>query len=80
MPATDRDLPAGTTLIRAAGGLPAVLLVTGTVLCTLSGCGGSPMRVEQRYVEPPTPEQKLDQQAEAAKRMQRSHGEGPGAF
>lgn len=56
------------------------LLLLGIVLAPLAGCGGSPMRVEQRYREPKTEAELLDEKAAAARATVRSQGEGPGSF
>jgi hypothetical protein len=47
----------------------------GGILLALSACGGGyPMTVEQRYVEPKTPDQVLQDKVDAATRTERAHG------
>ena len=55
---------------RSAAAQGAALLVMAGAL---SACESTPMRVEQRYYEPPTQQELLQQQIEASRRMQRSH-------
>ena len=62
-------------LTRAALGASVAISMLGGMLVTLAACGGgSPMTVEQRYSEPKTPEQILQDKVDAATRAERAHG------
>lgn len=60
---------------RAAFGLSVAALMLGGIAVGLSACGGGyPMTVEQRYSEPKTPDEVLQDKVDAAKRIERAHG------
>ncbi|MGN6464371.1 MAG: hypothetical protein ACTHLP_02670 [Rhizobiaceae bacterium] len=60
---------------RAAFGLSVAALMLGGMALGLSACGGGyPMTVEQRYSEPKTPDEVLQDKVDAAKRIERAHG------
>jgi hypothetical protein len=71
--ASNQSMP--KKLLRRTLEASVALSMLGGILVALSACGGgSPMRVEQRYIEPKTPEQVLQDKVEAAKRAERAHG------
>jgi hypothetical protein len=63
-------------LLRAGPGIAATASMLGGMLVTLSACGGGgwPMTVEQRYSEPKTQEQILQEKVDAAQRAKLAHG------
>lgn len=49
--------------------------ILGTMLVTLSACGGgSPMTVERRYDAPKSEDEILQEKVDAARRAERAHG------
>jgi hypothetical protein len=74
---TGKDsLSVSAKLLRAGLGIAAAASTLGGMLVTLSACGGGgwPMTVEQRYSEPKTQEQILQEKVDAAQRAELAHG------
>jgi hypothetical protein len=67
--------PMPKKLLRTAFEASVAVSMLGGILLALSACGGGyPMTVEQRYVEPKTPDEVLQDKVDAATRTERAHG------
>ena len=75
MPTIASNQPMPKKLLRTALEASVAASIFGGILLTLTACGGGyPMTVEQRYTEPKTPNEILQDKIDAARRTERAHG------